>query len=366
MRPQAAPDWFNPGRGVNQSCLDYGEGLDRPDYVVGCIIIPGDAVNQPVLINQTEYVQTVGNLSDLNQVYLGFHEGLQYSVLGPAHIPENLDFQATSYGSHTECRMVTTQCGAESAYGDRDEPPSVFNFVCNNTMAGLNMTGNFASLGQQSEGYGYGQNASSQLPKNISTEMIIENVNTLSTSNFDFGFQYFNDSAKQEQVPRTDNYGLGAVEYGPVTNTTNQYFWAFAFNLDIQLDIGDATQNPNPWGYLNLVSSAQGGAEGIMSCQTNISEIVRLTEYAITSPIPFPPAHTNFPTSLFRPTACLNPPFSSPLHPHPALMPQFPSSTVSRVPGAMRNSIKASNNPSYAPKRQKTSHPFSLQFTIKH
>ena len=154
-----------------------------------------------MLINQTEYIQTARNLSNLNQVYLGFHEGLQYSILGPAHIPEDLDFQATSYGSHTDCRMVTTQCGSVSAYGDRDEPESVFNFVCNNTMAGLNMTGNFAALGTSQESYfESGQIASSQLPQNTSTGAIFENVNTLSVSKFTFGFQYFNDSAKQVQA----------------------------------------------------------------------------------------------------------------------------------------------------------------------
>ena len=267
-------------------------GFDRSDYRISCILFPGDAVNQPVLINQTEYVQTVGNVSDHNQVYLGFHEGLQYSLLGPAHIPENLDFRATSYGSHTECHMVTTQCGAESAYGDRDEPPSVFNFACNNTMAGLNMTGNFAYLGQQSESYGSGRNASSQLPSNTSTEMIIENVNTLSQSNFGFGFQYFNDSAKKVQAPQAATfYGISGAEYGPVTSTTNQYFWAFAFGLDIQLNIDDATNNRNPWAYLNVVPSTQGDPEGIISCQTSISEIVCSTKMClhIIRPLPTKP-----------------------------------------------------------------------------
>lgn len=284
MRPQAAPDGFNPGRGVNQSCLDHasGEVESRDYYVAGCILIPGDAVNVPVLINQTEYVKTVGNLSDLNQVYLGFHERLQYSVLGPAHIPDNLDFQATSYGSHTECRMVTTQCGAVSTYGARGQIPSYYNFACNNTMAGLNMTGNFLSLGQVQESY-LGANASPMLAKNVS-DMSVENVNTMSQSKFPFGFQYFNDSAKREQVSSDYTYGLGTTQYGPITNTTNQYFWALAFSLEIQLDINAATKNRNPWGRLNLAASNQGSAEGIMSCKTNISEIVRLTR-----PPPLPP-----------------------------------------------------------------------------
>ena len=252
-----------------------------------------------MLVNQTEYVQTVGNISDLNQVYLGFHDGLQYSVLGPAQVPENLDFQATSYGSHTECHMVTSQCGAETAYGDRDEPPSVYNFACNNTMAGLNMTGNFLYLGQTKESYGNGQNASSQAPQNISKTLIIENVNTMSLSSFDFGFQYFNDSAKREQASQVDYYGLAGTEYSPITTTTNQFFWAFAFSLDIMLDINDATpDNRNPWAYLNLVPSSQGSAEGIMSCETNISEIVRLISQVFTLSIPLPLSITNFPTFL--------------------------------------------------------------------
>ena len=277
MRPRAAPDWFNPGRGVKQSCLDNASGMDENGTfeVAGCIIFPGDAVNQPVLINQTEYIKTTENVSDLNKVFLGYNDNLQYSVLGPAQVPGNLDFQATSYGSHTECRMVTTQCGAQTAYGDRDEPPDVFNFACNNSMAGLNMTGNFGTLGQRQESYlESGSNASSMLSKNISNEMIIENVNTLSTSNFGFGFQYFSDSAKREQIPYPSAYGLGGAEDSPITDTTNQYFWALAFSLDIQLDISGAAQNRNPWAPLNLVAGAQGGAEGIMSCETNISEIV--------------------------------------------------------------------------------------------
>lgn len=275
-RPQAAPDWFNPGRGVNRSCLDSGNTLDESTYVAGCVIIPGDAVNSPVLRNQTEFVKTAANMSDINKVYLGVHNKLQYSVLGPAQIPDNLDFEATSYGSHTECRMVTAECGAITAYGDRDEPPSVFNFVCNNTVAGLNMTGNFANLGQKDESYQLSYtNASSMLPANTSRGLIIENVNTMSESNYGFGFQYYNDSAKREQVSYPSAYGLGGTEYTPITSTTDQYFWAFAFSSSMQLDISDAVKDRNPWSGLNLVASAQGGAEGIMSCVTNISEIVR-------------------------------------------------------------------------------------------
>ena len=251
-----------------------------------------------MLINQSEYVKTVGNISDLNKVYLGFYEGLQYSVLGPAHIPDDIDFQATSYGSHTECRLVTTQCGAKSPYEDFDPDlqPDAENFVCNNTMAGLNMTGNFAHLGQSIESYLGGDNNDS------TTDEPIENVNTTAQSNFHFEFQYFYDSAKQKQVPQLKNsgfsivesgpisiiFGLGAVENGPISNMTNQYFWAFAFSLDIFPSLNNKAQTNNPWAGLNLVVSTQGAPEGIMSCETNISEIVCLAHSPFTALFPCP------------------------------------------------------------------------------
>lgn len=241
------------------------------------------------------------------------HEGLQYSVLGPAHIPDNLDFQAATYGSHTECRMVTTQCGAVSDFGARVVLPLYLNFACNSTMAGLNMTGNFANLGQRKESYlGSQQNESSTPPA-----LKEENLNTMSQSDFGFGFQYFNDSAKQQQVPQVDTYGLGLDDDGPITNTTNQYFWAMAFTLDIQLNIENAIQNPNPWRHLNLVATTQGGAEGIISCETNISEIARLTY--------LPPIYLTYPFPLEPPLYILAL-FPSPSTPSPYTCPiSFPS-----------------------------------------
>ena len=220
----------------------------------------------------------MGNVSDLNKVYLGFHEGLQYSVLGPAHIPDDFDFQATSYGSHTECCLVTTQCGAKSVYGESDDDvkgPNVYNFVCNDTMVGLNMTGNFGNLGQTTESY-------ANQASNVSDWYGgIEDNNTMNPSNFAFGFQYFNNSAKLTQVP-----------FVFPLNITDQYFWALAFSLDIQLNVHeDFLESDNPWAKLNLVADNQGRPRGIMSCETNISEIVRLAHSTFTGPFPCPYLH---------------------------------------------------------------------------
>ena len=223
-----------------------------------------------MLMNESEYFKTAGNISDLNKVYLAFYEGLQYSVLGPAHIPDDLDFQATGYGSHTECRIVTTQCGA----GSTDiEDLAVYNFACNNTMAGLNMTGNYYWLGQASESYESGPNNSSG----------INNVNTISPSSFTFGFQYFADSAKQEQIGPAGINGIAFDESGLISN---QCFWALAFSL-----LPYANWAQNPWAGLNLVADGEGGAQGIMSCETNISEIVCLAHSPFTTIFPRPYLH---------------------------------------------------------------------------
>ena len=288
MRPQPAPDTFNPGRGVNETCLnDANADANENDYDIipmGCIVWPGDAVNSPVLVNQTEYIRTVGNLSDVNQVYLSTYNGKQYSMLGPAQTPDNLDFQATSFGSHTECRVVTLQCGARSTFRARIALPYYFNFICNETVAGLNMTGNFGSLG------------SSPTPQNESNDLHMENTNTLTTSRFTFGFQYFNDSAKQGQVTAPDTSGLSSV--GPIKNTTNQFYWALAFVSDIRLGFQDApAQTQNPWAYLGLVANDQGGPEGVLSCETAILEIV---------PLPFdPPTLTPTPIPIASSVQCV-------------------------------------------------------------
>ena len=270
MKPVSAPDAFKPGRVVNQSCLEDASGRDGPNNYerLGCVLYPGDAANQAVLVNQTEYVKIAGNQSDLNKVYLGNFDGRQYSVLGPSQIPPSLDFTATSYGTHTMCSMVTLQCGAESAYGARDEPESFFNFICNNTVAGLNVTGSFDNLGKTSESYyESGKNASSDRDK--SPILLTENVNTFTTSNYGFGFQYFYDSNKTRQVQGVSG-GLGSS----LGEHANQYFWAMAFSSTILMNIDESQTNQNPWSSLNMVASQQGGAEGIMSCVTNISEIV--------------------------------------------------------------------------------------------
>ena len=278
MRPDH-PEAFSPGRGLSSTCLNNPDGLlTRPDGSIdssvphNCIVFIGDAVNEDTLINQTEFVRTAGNQSAINQIY--YHDG--HAVLGPYNPPLDLEFEATSFGSKTSCRVVTSECGAKSITGARNPYPWGSNFKCNDT-AGLNITGNFLALKPDP------QNPELGLPPKLSgapssdPDAQIQKGNSM----YDMAFQYFNDSAKQQQI---DNHlGKG------ITNDTSQLNWAMVFQLHLNwafwiennnpsgFPIKNATNELNPWAALNLVGNVNGGANGILSCQTNISEIVSLS-----------------------------------------------------------------------------------------
>ncbi|KAL8998360.1 MAG: hypothetical protein Q9169_002573 [Polycauliona sp. 2 TL-2023] len=101
---------------------------------------------------------------------------------------------------------------------------------------------------------------------------------------YDMGFQYFQDSAKQKQD------GVGRA-FRP--HTQPQLDWAVVFSLHLNwawwiggnnpsgLPIENVTADPekhitaemNPWAALSLAGNLQGGANGMLSCHTDISEI---------------------------------------------------------------------------------------------
>lgn len=88
-------------------------------------------------------------------------------------------------------------------------------------------------LGQQTESY-----SSESAQQNVSsTRQDIEEVNTMSPKDFGWGFQYFYDSAKQEQAYTRESLGLYA------TTTTKHYFWVFAFSLNVQIDNSDTIKS---------------------------------------------------------------------------------------------------------------------------
>lgn len=144
LRPEQSLHMITPGRRFNSSCLqDATFPLSDTEYA--CIISINNAEDEATLRNSTEYFATAANYSDINQVYLS--DG--YAVLGPADPSSTIDFQAASFGSKTACQSVTSLCEAQNTYvqnfyyPSEKVYPSAFNFICNNSVAGLNMTGNF-------------------------------------------------------------------------------------------------------------------------------------------------------------------------------------------------------------------------------
>ena len=286
MRPENTQA-FIPGRGLSSQCLSdpYGnattaEGGIDSSIPASCIIFRGDAVNQPTLANQTEFVRTAGNQSVINQVY--YDRG--QAVLGPFSPPLDVDFEATSFGSQTSCRVVTSECGARSVTGARNPYPWFFNFKCNDT-AGLNLTGNFQSLMVDPKLPSLGLPANLSGAQDGDPDAQIQKGNSMFLTPYDMAFQYFYDTAKYKQI---DSH-LGNV----IRDDTHQLNWAVAFNLHLNWAFWIENNNPsgfpiqnnsnqlNPWAALNLVGDASGGASGILSCQTNISEIVSSGHFSL-------------------------------------------------------------------------------------
>ena len=254
--------------------MNYPEGINGDlDIPISCITLANDAVNKPQLFNETEFFRTAANYSDVNQVYLS--DG--YAVLGPAKPPLDLVFQATSFGSQTSCRAVTGLCGANSTAGERHVFPSSSNFVCNTTVAGLNMTGNFQNVIAPNDepvtGAGQGSNTSSAL--------IILGGNTMVGNSFSIGFQYFDDSQKLKQTPALNEY------YG-LAEDRHQLYWALVWHVPFSTTLTDiyearpdkndtldaTTPVENGAAAAGVSTAGTGGSVGILSCETNISEVV--------------------------------------------------------------------------------------------
>ncbi|KAI4230201.1 MAG: hypothetical protein LQ349_006286 [Xanthoria aureola] len=274
MRP-SSPYGFTPGRGLSPSCLSDPRGdTPTPDGGIDvsnpadCIIFRGDAANQPTLANHSEFIRTAGNQSDVNQVF--FDNGL--AVLGPYNPRPDWDFEATSFGSRTSCRVVTSECGAKSNTGAQVFYHWVSNYKCNDT-AGLNLTGNFLALMPDESGMPPELTGA----QNGDPEWQTQTGNSLQLSQYDMGFQYFQDSAKQQQIK---------IAYSGFRPDTPQLNWAVVFKLHLHVAFWIEKNNPSgfpiknvtgeldPWASLNLAYNMEGGANGILSCQTNISEVL--------------------------------------------------------------------------------------------
>ncbi|KAL9123749.1 MAG: hypothetical protein Q9217_006851 [Psora testacea] len=270
LRPEQLTSTLAPGREFNSSCLKDPQphGYDPPTF---CMIKPNDAVNEPTLHNQTEFFRTAANYSDVNQVYLS--DG--YAVLGFREPPANLEFQATSFGSKTSCRDVTRLCGSSSTTGVRHPYPSMFNFVCNATNAGLNMSGNFLNILSplNTSGMTTGPQVTPESVLNnsslaqVTPGLIVLGGNTIAANDFSIGLQFFNDSQKQQQALKTEKY------YGR-SQDDHQLYWAIVWKAPFDPMASDNSQPvTKDTGAVGITNANGGGSYGILSCETNISEV---------------------------------------------------------------------------------------------
>ncbi len=146
MKPSDSFLDFNPGRGLNPTCLNgsnFQGGLPMP----GCVTLGGvengaGGANPVKLVGYSEYLKTASNKSAINQVYMT----KDMAILGPAYPPINVDFEATSFASNTRCHMVTTLCDAQASSGAEPYLDADISFNCSVAVAGLNFTGNFSQL----------------------------------------------------------------------------------------------------------------------------------------------------------------------------------------------------------------------------
>lgn len=228
------------------------------------MIDPNDAYvdNIPQLVNEAEFFRTAANISNANLVYLS--DG--YAVPGPAETPPDLDFQATSFGSQTSCRVLTGLCAAQSTVGN-DSDLSDFNFICNATVAGLNMTGNFMNLiAPMDDDRPPVTNATQG--NRTDPHQVVLGGNTILGNSFSLGFQYFDDSQRLAQTYANEYYGSGEDRH--------QLYWALVWRAPTTTVLTHLdTPITNETAAVGLSDEWGGGSVGILSCETNISEVVR-------------------------------------------------------------------------------------------
>ena len=282
LRPEQPSQAFTLGRAFNSTCLSNPSGIfnDTIEGPTSCMIdlIDANLINAsaPQLLNETEFFRTAANTSNVNLVYLS--DG--YAVLGPAKPPLDLDFQATGFGSQTSCRAITGLCDTQSTEGDELVWPSNFNFVCNATVAGLNMTGNFLDV-LALPGSGPAVTNATQGNKTDPYQVVLGG-NTINGNSYSIGFQYFNDSQRLEQTPILNPY------YGTGGEDRHQLYWALVWwapfttvltnggtPLGMNATLISDTPVTNETAAVGGSIGSREGSLGILSCETNISEVVR-------------------------------------------------------------------------------------------
>lgn len=104
----------------------------------------------------------------------------------------------------------------------------------------------------------------------IYLNLVVLGGNTIAANSFDVGFQFFNDAQKQQQLPKPDIYfGYGFDMLEDKVQITNQLHWALVWRAPF-------TSRLDEFGTAAVEMNGQNksGSFGILSCDTEISEVV--------------------------------------------------------------------------------------------
>ena len=247
---------FLPSRGIPEQCLNASRS-SQGQGATSCNIQPSGSGGGGGLVNQAEYIRVAANQSNMSAVY-----SVPYaSVLGPADLQGNLNFQGSSFCSNTTCKMVTRECGTHQIDPGGSDAARDLAFACNASTAGLELRGNLSDVYQSSARSSEEGSSSNTLSSQTDT------------GNYQMGFQYYNDSAKTRL----------STTNGPEDLSASTLYWAFVFALDPGFASTSNGENESGnynsegsslFNDLDLAGLPGTGLGGIMSCQTRLSDVV--------------------------------------------------------------------------------------------
>ena len=248
MQPVPFTANFSPGRGINKECLSQYASYSAAE---SCIMNPSGSGGGGGLINQNEYVSTASNSSKFSQVYLT--DGM--AVLGPADPPPDMDFSATSFGARTICEVVTSQCNAKYIDPEGDDADRDVTFSCAASTSGLDLVGNFSNLNSASSGW----------PRESKNDLQNSIGSTVGGDTGAFGFQFYSDAQKTKL-----DIGHGIPSRGDIPHI----WFAWVFQLSAGFGAEDDDSESGDVNNIGLTLLPDGGLGGIISCSTDLFDVV--------------------------------------------------------------------------------------------
>lgn len=228
-----------------------------------CSVSPARGTTPGGLIDQTEFVQTINNLSAKNQIYSVGGQAILANppVTSQGYAGLDLDFEATSFAASSFCQMMTDLCGVDVNSSNATGAAQTTPFACNVTEADLDVSGSFSDIRSHHSTI----NDSFSLSLNNTFGLSGGSEGTLKSDSI--GFQYFDNAEKTQR----------SLQLGPTNYSSPSLWWAFIFTLDTGWESNqpEAQLGPNQlMEESSIASFKDGGYGGIMSCNTNLSQVV--------------------------------------------------------------------------------------------